>query len=84
MKVAIYTRVSTEQQAEVSFNSCEAQAAKIQSFIQSQESLELIGTYSDPGATGANLDRPGLQTMLQSSEFGRVRSSGDTLLNSTN
>ena len=61
MRVAIYTRVSTERQAEVDFNSCEAQAAKIQSFIQSQEAMEPVGVYTDPGASGASLDRPGIQ-----------------------
>ena len=29
MKAAIYTRVSTDNQAEVEFNSCEVQEAKI-------------------------------------------------------
>jgi DNA invertase Pin-like site-specific DNA recombinase len=42
MRVAIYTRVSTERQAEVDFNSCEAQAAKSRLFIQSQENMELV------------------------------------------
>jgi len=37
LKCAIYTRVSTDNQAEVEFNSCEAQEEKIHSFIKSQE-----------------------------------------------
>ena len=39
LKCAIYTRVSTDNQAEVEFNSCEAQEAKIKSFINSQEKI---------------------------------------------
>ncbi len=41
MKCAVYTRVSTDNQAEKEFNSCEAQAGKIKSFIRSQENLEV-------------------------------------------
>ena len=37
LKCAVYTRVSTDNQAEVEFNSCEAQEAKIRSFIKSQD-----------------------------------------------
>ncbi len=72
MRVAIYTRVSTERQAEVNFNSCEAQAAKIQSFILSQEDMTLVGVYADPGVSGASLDRPGLQAMLQDIQQGKI------------
>ena len=34
MKCAIYTRVSTDNQADVEFNSCESQESKIRSFIK--------------------------------------------------
>jgi len=64
LKCAIYTRVSTDNQAEVEFNSCEAQEEKIKSFIKSQENMEIFKIYSDPGYTGANLNRPPLQEML--------------------
>ena len=47
MKIGIYTRVSTDGQAEVEFNSCEAQEAKINSFISSQDNMEIYKTYSD-------------------------------------
>ena len=65
MKAAIYTRVSTDMQAEVEFNSCEAQELKIRSFIKSQDNIEVYKVYSDQGYTGANIDRPALQEMLQ-------------------
>lgn len=35
MKCAVYTRVSTDTQAEVEFNSCEAQEEKIRAFVKS-------------------------------------------------
>ena len=64
MDCAIYTRVSTDNQAEVEFNSCEAQEAKIKSFVKSQENMEVFKVYSDAGFTGANLKRPALKEML--------------------
>jgi site-specific DNA recombinase len=69
MKCAIYTRVSTDNQAEIEFNSCEAQEAKIRSFIKSQENMEVFKVYSDAGYTGANLNRPALQEMLKDVEI---------------
>ena len=64
MKAVIYTRVSTDNQAEKEFNSCEAQKAKIRAFISSQENIEVYKVYSDQGYSGANLDRPALKEML--------------------
>ena len=64
LKCAIYTRVSTDGQAEVEFNSCEAQENRIRSFIDSQENMEIFKVYSDPGFTGANINRPGLNQIL--------------------
>ena len=65
LKCAIYTRVSTDMQAEREFNSCESQEQKIKSFIKSQENMEIFKVYSDPGFTGANLERPALQELLE-------------------
>ena len=65
LQCAVYTRISTDNQAEVEFNSCEAQEAKIRSFILSQENMEIFKVYSDPGFTGANLNRPALQKILE-------------------
>jgi len=59
MKCAVYTRVSTDNQAEIEFNSCEAQEEKIRSFIKSQEDMVISKVYSDPGFTGDNLNRSG-------------------------
>ena len=64
LKCAIYTRVSTDNQAEKEFNSCESQEQRIRSFINSQENMKVINVYSDPGFTGANLQRPGLISLL--------------------
>ena len=72
MNCAIYTRVSTDNQAEVEFNSCQAQEEKIKSFINSQENLFVFKVYSDAGFTGANLERPGLQEMLRDIQENKI------------
>jgi DNA invertase Pin-like site-specific DNA recombinase len=72
MKAAIYTRVSTDTQADVEFNSCEAQEQKIRSFISSQENMTVYKVYSDQGYTGANINRPALINMLNDIQQGKI------------
>jgi len=72
MKAAIYTRVSTDVQAEVEFNSCATQESKIMSFIASQDKMEVFKVYSDQGYTGANTDRPALKNMLADIQQGKI------------
>ena len=62
---AIYTRVSTDLQAEKEFSSCEAQEEKIRSFVKSQNNWQVAKVYSDAGYTGANTNRPALQELLE-------------------
>ncbi len=69
----IYTRVSTAMQAEVEYNSCEAQRDKILSYVKSQEGLEVYKEYSDPGFTGSNLDRPALKELLNDITQGKIQ-----------
>jgi hypothetical protein len=64
MDCAIYTRVSADNQDEKEYNSCEAQEEKIKTYIRSQENLKLYKVYSEPGFSGASLERPGLKQML--------------------
>ena len=63
-KCAIYTRVSTDNQAEKEFSSCEAQEQKIKSFVASQNNWEVFKVYSDAGYSGATLERPALQQLI--------------------
>ncbi len=62
---AIYTRVSTDMQAEKEFSSCDAQEQKIRSFIESQEDWQVCKVYTDGGYSGATLQRPAIQQLLQ-------------------
>jgi site-specific DNA recombinase len=71
-RCAIYTRVSTDQQAEVEFNSCQAQEDRVRSFIASQEGFTVGGVYHDEGYTGANIDRPKFKQMLTDIRTGKI------------
>jgi len=73
MNCAIYTRVSTDTQAEKEFSSCEAQEEKIRDFIKSQNNWQVFKVYSDPGYTGANLNRPALQELLEDIRHGEIK-----------
>ncbi len=72
-RCAIYTRVSTDMQAEVEFNSCEAQEDRIRAFIASQEGFEVFKVYSDPGYSGANMNRPALRQLINDVRSGQVK-----------
>ena len=69
---AIYTRVSTDNQAEKEFSSCEAQEEKIRSFINSQNIWQVFKVYSDAGYSGATLERPALQQLLSDMKEGKI------------
>ena len=72
LNCVIYTRVSTDNQAEVEFNSCQAQGEKIKSFINSQENLSVFKVYSDAGFSGASLERPALTEMLRDIQENKI------------
>lgn len=68
IRCAIYTRKSTEEGLNQEFNSLEAQREAAEAYITSQKHLgwRLVPErYDDGGFTGANLDRPALQRLLQ-------------------
>jgi site-specific DNA recombinase len=66
-RCAIYTRKSTEHNLDLEFNSLDAQREACEAYIKSQahEAWRLIRTrYDDGGLSGASLDRPALQDLL--------------------
>ena len=74
-RCAIYTRKSHEEGLEQAFNSLDAQRLSAESYISSQahEGWECIPTlYNDGGYSGGNLERPGLQKLLQDIKDGKV------------
>src|SRR6266852_9521402 len=67
LRCAVYTRKSSEHGLEQDFNSLDAQREAGEAYIKSQshEGWKLIRTrYDDGGLSGASLDRPALQELL--------------------
>ena len=67
-RCAVYTRVSTDHGLEEDFNSVDAQCEASEAFIRSQAHEGRIlarGRYDDGGYSGASLDHPALQALLE-------------------
>src|SRR5271154_998688 len=67
IRCAIYTRKSSEEGLEQSFNSLDAQRESSKAFIlsQRQEGWRVVSTrYDDGGFSGGNMERPGLKRLL--------------------
>jgi len=74
-RCAIYTRKSSEEGLEQSFNSLEAQREACEAFIASQreEGWRLLPAHYDNGGySGGNMDRPALQQLLADVGGGKV------------
>ncbi len=74
-RCAIYTRKSSEEGLEQSFNSLDAQREACEAYITSQrhEGWTLVRTaYDDGGLSGGTLDRPALQRLLADIRAGQV------------
>lgn len=66
-RCAIYTRKSTEHNLDLAFNSLDAQREACEAYIKSQahEGWVLVrDRFDDGGLSGASLDRPALQDLL--------------------
>jgi site-specific DNA recombinase len=75
LRCAIYTRKSTEHNLDLEFNSLDAQREACEAYIKSQahEGWRLVRTrYDDGGLSGASLDRPALQGLLDDVRDGRI------------
>lgn len=75
IRCAIYTRKSSDEGLDQTFNSLDAQREACESYIASQrhEGWKLFPThYNDGGLSGGNLDRPALQRLLEDIAAGKV------------
>jgi site-specific DNA recombinase len=68
MKIATYTRISTDEDHQP--YSLEAQADRLANYVKSQEGWKITRRFSDQ-ASGATLERPGLQRALKEAEAKR-------------
>jgi site-specific DNA recombinase len=75
IRCAIYTRKSSEEGLEQSFNSLDAQREACEAFIASQRHegwRALPALYDDGGYSGGNLERPALQRLLDDIQANKV------------
>ncbi|MBU8900854.1 recombinase family protein [Corallococcus sp. M34] len=72
-RCAVYTRKSTAAGLEMEFNSLDAQREACLAYVQRQSGWTLVDErYDDGGFTGANMERPAFQRLLQDVDAGRV------------
>ena len=75
VRCAVYTRKSSEEGLEQEFNSLQAQREACEAFIDSQRHEGWVGlptAYDDGGFSGATMNRPALQQLLEDITAGRV------------
>src|SRR5260370_18477007 len=75
MRCAIYTRKSTEEGLEQTFNSLQAQREAAEAYIASQQTRGWVlvpDQYNDGGFSGSHLERPALQSLLSDLEAGGI------------
>jgi DNA invertase Pin-like site-specific DNA recombinase len=75
IRCAIYTRKSSEEGLDQSFNSLDAQREAGEAYVKSQSSegwTLLSARYDDGGFSGGTLERPGLQRLLADIEAGLI------------
>ncbi len=74
VRCAIYTRVSTDDQARGEYNSLESQRDICEHAIavHAHEGWKTTLYLDDPGYSGKNLERPGMQALIQEVKAGQV------------
>jgi site-specific DNA recombinase len=75
VRVAVYTRKSTDDGLDQAFNSLDAQRQAVEAYVQSQRGegwVALAEKYDDGGFSGGNTDRPAFQRLLRDIEAGKV------------
>ena len=72
---AIYTRKSTEHGLDMEFNSLQNQEEACKAYILSQafNGWEYYKTYSDGDISGATMERPGLQALINDIRSGNIQ-----------
>ncbi len=75
IRCAIYTRKSSEEGLEQSFNSLDAQREACEAYVKSQqhEGWQAIATHFDDGGfSGSNMERPALKQLMAEIHAGKV------------
>jgi len=77
VRCAVYTRKSSEEGLEQSFNSLDAQREACMAYVQSQrhEGWRVLDEhYDDGGYSGGTIERPALAQLLKDIDAGKVDS----------
>lgn len=74
MRCAVYTRVSTDDQARGEYNSLESQRDICEHAIavHQHEGWTTTLYFDDPGYSGKNLERPGIRALIQEVQSGHI------------
>ena len=75
LRCAVYTRKSSEEGLEQSFNSLHAQREACEAYVKSQAHEGWTcrtEAYDDGGFSGGSMDRPGLKRLLADIEVGLI------------
>jgi len=75
IRCAIYTRKSSEEGLEQSFNSLHAQRDACEAYVKSQqhEGWQVIAShYDDGGFSGGNMERPAFKRLMADINAGKV------------
>src|SRR5918992_2580529 len=75
LRCAVYTRKSSEEGLEQTFNSLDAQREACEAYVLSQKHegwSVLFDRYDDGGFSGGSMERPALKKLLADIEAGRI------------
>lgn len=75
VRVAVYTRKSTDEGLDMQFNSLDAQREAGEAYVASQKSrgwVCLPAHYDDGGYSGGNIHRPALEALLADIKDGKI------------
>jgi site-specific DNA recombinase len=70
LRVALYVRVSSQEQADEGYSIGE-QTDRLKKYAEAM-GWEVYKIYVDPGYSGGNIDRPGLNEMIRDVEAGKI------------
>jgi site-specific DNA recombinase len=74
MRCAIYTRVSTDEQAESEYSSLDTQREICEHYVQVQreKGWQVVEVYEDAGFSGKDLERPAIHRLLADARQGKL------------
>ena len=71
--VAVYLRLSKEDNESIESNSIVNQRELVEQYISSKSDLELVDYYIDDGYSGTNFNRPGFERLLQDMKNKKIK-----------